>query len=417
MKIDVIRAILLAILPFWVSAQDGFEFIIEDTLSIKCFSTFIDDTGNYISLGLSGNPSNYTYDAMILQFKSPDDLKIEKYQKTDTSYSFWFGFVLESGNYFVVGTIDDNDDIYRKNLYVAEINPDLEIVKENIYGIPPTYNSLSLADLYVDSDSIVVISGMVDDPAPGWVRDLYVAKLNVNGELLDTTISSYYDNDSFGEILRKQDGSGYYLIGGCSFAELIELDNNINITGSQPIDPNNIYQGAIGARWLASGNIIIASLANQEVPGAFYDLRVRVSNTELDALKDTVIIDNGKNFLPMLSGLDFTDENNIWVATYPQMGKSNADWEYGRIYLFDNNLNVKGAKYFGGTLSLYLYSLKALEDGGCIITGIAADDKVKGYTDVFIKKVMPDDILTHAEETPEPADRDVLLYPVPLANT
>jgi len=167
---------------------------------------------------------------------------------------------------------------------------------------------------------------------------------------------------------------------------------------------------------LSNGNFVIGSLANQEVPGAVYDLQMRVSDVNLIPIIDTVIFDDGWNFLPVYSGLDFIDENNIWTATYPLLGDSYSDWEYGRIYIFDAELNVKGAKYFGGSSSLYLYSLKALEDGGCIITGITPDENNSDYNDVFFKKVMPYDIITHAEETSDPNDYDVLIYPNPVVN-
>lgn len=261
---------------------------------------------------------------------------------------------------------------------------------------------------------MIIINGEVDDPNPGLIRHLYVAKLNMQGELLDTLISSEFRADTGSDILIKPDKNGYYLIGSYEFAELIELDSNLNIIGFQWMDPDNDYHGHLGVRWLANGNMIIASLANQEVPGAFYDLRVRLCNTDLEAYKDTVIFDDGKNILPIYSGLDFIDENNIWVVTHSQDGKSTDDWEYGRIYIFDANLNVKAAKYFGGTMDKYLYSIKALEDGGCIITGITPDPEKKGNKDIYIKKVMLNDILTHAEETPDINDQDVLLYPVPF---
>ncbi|OQX78621.1 MAG: hypothetical protein B6D61_05095 [Bacteroidetes bacterium 4484_249] len=416
MKTKVIILTIFVIMSIGLQSQNSFEFILQDTLSSKCFSTFIDDQNYFVSLGSTGNPDIYEYDGMILKFKTPEDVSINIFEKPDTILFLRFGFLMTNGNYFVTGTIDDNSDVDLKNLYIMELSPELEIINEKIYGIPDIYNKLYLYNLYVDSDSNIVINGKVEDPPPGNINDLYVAKLNLQGELLDTLINTQFNADFFSELLGKPDNSGYYLIGGFGFARLIELDNSLNILSYQPLDPNNSYNGAIGARWLPDGNIIIGSLANQDVPNAFYDLRVRVTGEDLEPIRDTVIFDDGFNWLPAINGLDYTDVNNIWVVTYPQLGKSTSDWEYGRIYIFDQYLNVKGAKYFGGTLSLYLYSIKALDDGGCIITGIAADEQNKGYTDVYIKKVMPEDILTNAEETPEQNDIDVLVYPVPFGN-
>ncbi|MCD4695167.1 MAG: hypothetical protein K8S16_02915, partial [Bacteroidales bacterium] len=370
MKIKSIILLILLILALGLKSQDSFEFILLDTLSSKCYSTFLDDQGYFISLGSTGNPANYEYDGLILTYTNSQDIDINIFHNPDSLTAFRFGFLMENGNYFVSGTIAANDGLIIKNLYILELNPDLEIIHEHIYGIPEMYNRISLYNLHVDSDSIIIINGAVDDPAPGNLDDLYIAKLNMQGELLNTAISTQFGADYQSEIIGKPDNSGYYFIGGFGDARLIDLDNDLNILGFQPYDPDNSYHGSIGVRWLTGDNLVIGSLAHQDV-GSFYDLRMRVCGTDLEPILDTIIIDDGFNWLPAFSGLDLIDENNIWVATYPQMGKSTSDWEYGRIYIFDNELNVKGSKYFGGTSSLYLYSLKALDDGGCIITGIA----------------------------------------------
>ncbi|MEZ5198825.1 MAG: T9SS type A sorting domain-containing protein [Bacteroidales bacterium] len=411
-KFIILAGFILATLA--LKAQNSFEFTVQDTSSSKCFTTFVDEQNFFVSVGSIGSPIIHEYDGMILRYENPDFIVKTIFHKPDSIIFFRYGILLSNGNYFIAGTVDSNEDTNLKNLYILELSPEMEIVRENIYGIPLIYNRLSLDNLILGPDSIVVINGTLDDPAPGLLNDLYAARLNTQGELLDILISDDFNSDYSGEIITKLDNSGYYFIGEFGYARLIDLDNNLNIIGYQPMDPDNSYS-SVAVRRLADGNLVIGSLAHQDV-GSFYDLRMRVCGIDLEPIKDTIIIDDGFNWLPVLSGLDFIDENNIWVVTYPQMVKSTSDWEFGRIYIFDSNLNVKGAKYFGGTTPLYLYSLKALDDGGCIITGITPDDEGKGYSDVYIKKVMPDDILTHAEETIEPDDQDVLVYPIPFSN-
>ncbi len=414
MKRRIAFLITFFITAIGLKSQNSFEFILEDTLSSACYYTFTDDQNYFVSIGESCNPDIYECGGMILKYKNPDNIEIKKIHKPDTLIALKFGFQMSNGNYSVYGLIDNDNDLDYGNLYVMQLNQDLEIISENIYAIPSIYDRLSLMNFIIDNDSIVIIDGAVDDPPPGNINDVYVAKLDMQGNLLDTLFSSQFDADYKNELLKKPDNTGYYLVGDFGWVRQIELDNNINIVGYQLMSPDYGYYGAVGARFLSNGNIIIGSLVNNSVPNAFYDLQMRITDENLVPILDTVIFDEGFNWLPLLHGLDYSDENNIWVVTYPQLGKSTSDWEFGRIYIFDSELNVKGAKYFGGTSSLYLYSVKALDDGGCIITGIAADEQKKGFKDVYIKKVVAEDILTNAEDTPESNDMDVLLYPIPF---
>ncbi|MCF8369375.1 MAG: T9SS type A sorting domain-containing protein [Bacteroidales bacterium] len=393
-------------------AQDVFEFSVADSVNTYCISTFIDKSGNFISFGGSGLPGNRH--ALIMKFTNENDVVIKTFVKDDTTSVFSNGILLENGNYLVVGAIDNQVELYKRNLYVVEISESLDILKENMYPIPEAYDKFSLFDMLIRPDSTIFVFGSLDDSLPGDMRHSYFATLSQSGDLLNTTISDLYKSYYGNEILCKSDNNGYLAIGDFSFVNLIEFDNDLNIVNTIPMNSNYFYHGAIGARWLSDGNLVIGSLANQEVPGAYYDLHMRISDTDLVPLMDTVIFDDGRNWLPAFSGLDFVDEDNIWVVTYPQDETFPNTEGIGRIYLFDSGLNVKGAKYFGGSTPRYLYSIKALEDGGCIITGIQDDEGGTGYRDAYFKKVMPESIITHAEETTDPNDYDVLVYPVPF---
>jgi hypothetical protein len=406
---------ILAICAMLTCAQESFEFIFEDSLSTRCSITFKDSEDHFITIGSMSNPEIYELNGIILRYTGYEDVTKQVYKKEGRRSYFQFGFLLGNGNYFIAGAISDSNDLYLKNLYILQINNELEIVDEKIYPVLESYNSLTLHNLHYDGDSTVIVNGALNTPAPGNQHHLYAARLNTKGELLDTLINTLFKADFYSDILQKSDKSGYYFIGSFSFASMIILDNNMNITGYIPMNPNSIA-GPIGAKWLSDGSMIIASLVNQQVPGAFYDLNVRVCDTMLNVIKDTVIFDTGKNFLPAFDGLDYTDENSIWVVTHSKGVIATKEWEYGRIYIFDPDLNVKGAKYFGGTTSKYLYSIKALEDGGCIITGAIPNQSKKGYSDVYVKKVMPDIILQHAEDIPEFDFLDVLVFPVPFEN-
>ena len=156
-------------------------------------------------------------------------------------------------------------------------------------------------------------------------------------------------------------------------------------------------------------------MAYQGVPGAYYDIRLRIVDEGFNTIKDTTFFDEGKNWPADFSSLDYIDPNNIWVVSHTKDWKSSEDdWENAKVYLVDSEMNVKGAKYFAGELDVYLISTKVLEDGSCIITGIVPKDGKPTDYNAYIRKLMLEDITTDAEETPAQDDSDVLLFPNPV---
>jgi len=213
----------LCIISNIVTAQSSFEFIYSDTLSTYGVTTFMDNQGYYVTLGSTGNPAEQEFSAMCMKFKNENDILIQKYQKADTISGFGFGFLLSNGNYFVAGAIEDQD-VYSTNLYVAEIDQDLSIVWEKIYGVPAMYNEIWVENLYLRPDSVIFLNAELNDPPPGNIKHHYFAKLNTQGDLLDTMINTIYHADFSSEIVGKSDNSGIYVIGVFSFINLIEID-------------------------------------------------------------------------------------------------------------------------------------------------------------------------------------------------
>ena len=404
--------LIVNLLTIKLISQSSFEFILYDSVSSICYDTFQDNDGYFISVGTT-TTYNFDGNGLILKFKGPDNIITKVIEKPDSIIGFGLGFQKSNGNYFIIGGVDKNNTYYKKNLYIIELNTDMLMVNQHIHPIPTEYGSFAIGDFLITSDNKVILAGYVNDYDPGgWEHYLCMIELDMDGNLINMKISQEYKYELMSELIENPQENGYYIIGDEYYYSMLKLDKDLNVTGKILMDPNNTYYTPIGAKWLSSGNIITGSLAGGI--NNYYDLMVKICDTNLNVIKDTIIVDAGMNVLPAYRGLDFIDEDNIWMVTYPQYGKNTEEWQLGRIYLFDSELNVKGSKYFGDMKSLYLCSISATDDGGCIITGEAADGQNKGYTDVYIKKVKPEDIFTSAEDTPDINDMDVLLYPVPF---
>ncbi len=403
-------SLLLTIIPFIAYTQNSFEYIGDDTLNTYCLSSFVDNQNYYVTLGSKRDPNSTNFCAYILRFQNIEDVVEKTFIKEGVHFGLAFGMQKENNHYFFIGHIFSPIP----QLYLMELDEELNLIQEFYYDVPNIYNSLLIQDAFFDADGIVILRGNLDDPAPGNENDIYLAKINTNGELLDTTIITELYNDVGAEILKRPDGSGYYIL-GTVIHSIIVLDNDLNVIEYQDFPNGQNFISPLALRWLPDGNIIVANMANQSVPGAFYDIRLRIVDEGFNTLKDTTFFDEGKNGLADFSSLDYVDPDNIWVVSHNRTWKSSKDdWENARVYIVDSEMNVKGAKYFAGDLDVYLYSTKALEDGGCIITGTVPKEGKTNDKNAYIRKIMPDDVFTNAEETPATDDSDVLLFPNPV---
>ena len=107
--------------------------------------------------------------------------------------------------------------------------------------------------------------------------------------------------------------------------------------------------------------------------------------------------------------------NNIWIPTFVDITTNFPGTEVFRFHIFDSNLNLKGVKEYGGDKRYWFFNMMVTSDGGCLLTGMVPDYDGSWNHDAYVVKVMPDDILTFAEETPFDFDRDVIVFPNPFS--
>lgn len=67
-KTDKMKRLLILIMyvPLISLSQEGFEFVYEDTMNVRCISSFSDNQNFIISLGYVKNPTTNLYDALIV---------------------------------------------------------------------------------------------------------------------------------------------------------------------------------------------------------------------------------------------------------------------------------------------------------------------------------------------------------------
>jgi len=227
------------------------------------------------------------------------------------------------------------------------------------------------------------------------------------------------DNDSRGDIINKSDGTGFYLIGGIleySFPrDWVEFDYNLNLLDYGEIEDSLSYLSTpLSLRRLSDGNYFMANASSQFSPGDYQDLEIRILDHEFNILNDTVLFYDEEMYLPVHNGMDFTDENNIWVSVFERIPTSFSGTEVFDVHIFDSEMTLKGTKTFGGDERYWLFDLTATSDVGCLIVGMVPDFDGSQLKDAYILKLMPDDIITNTKELCSNPEGQVLIFPNPF---
>lgn len=397
--------------PIASFSQEGFEFTFVDSISASCVSSFKDNQNFIISLGTTKNPITDLYDALILKYQEPSNVLVKKINTGGMNFGFLFGSQKENSNYFLIGLTRYPN----AHLYFAEVDQELELVQETYYQFQFDYDYISLQEAFEDDDNTIILSGRLHNEIYQELG-MYISRVNKDGIVLKTTILTDINNPVGTEFIKKIDGSGYFLIGTVQ-EDIIVFDNNLDVVEYVNFPNGQNFNNPLALRWLPDGNIMVANMINQGVPGAYYDIRLRIVDEGFNTIKDTTFFDDGKNWPADFSSLDYVDPDNIWVVSHVRGWKStDDDFENARVFIVDSEMNVKGAKYFAGDLDIYLYSTKVLEDGGCIITGTVPKEGKPNDKNAYIRKIMLNDVLTGAEETAAIDDSDILLFPNPCYN-
>ncbi len=401
--------ILIAISLIKVSGQNSFEYVLNSDYPCSSYSVLESDNyyymlGSYYWEGM-GNM------AFIARFTNGTDMITKNITKQDTNSKFFFGTQNNDGNLLIIGRAETQQK-KEQFLYCCLMNEDLDILDEKYYSITPDeYTTIILYDMVIDPDGNIVVAGHLDNFAGTMGYCLTLVRINMNGDLIDY---NYYPNINFdgrqwGELLARQNGSGYYYFNGGSF-EWVKIDSQLQYVTGSFFYPNEIGLPAT-AKYLPDGNI--AFVGQDDVGASYYDIVLNILTDDLQWVYDTAIVEPGRQCPAIFKGMDYTDPDNIWVVAFN-------DWiaptgtEVYKFYIFDSQFNVKGSKYYGGDTDYNFRYLIATSDGGCLTSGTVREKEGSTHQVIFIKKVMPEDILTGNDEKVFSDFKDVLVYPNPF---
>jgi len=419
LKILIIGLLLSQIL----FGQTSFEVEYGGGEEEKLFYTFETSTGDFISIGSKqANHNSFPKSQLILKISNSGEIINEViYTKPDTNLYFKYGYEKANGNYFLIGTLTDSlTTNYYSITYVCERTPELNLVWEKLYAIPEPYIHHNIDNFIIDADSMLIIQASADSSLEWTDNVLITMKFDKNG---NQYALNFYDNwnspHSDNEMIFNKDSTAIYFFGtytaGLSlYYEFIKMDLDLNITDYiSVIDWEHFSSNPLTIKVLPNSNFIQANHASME-PGAYHDLYVKIMDEEFNTIRDTLLLYPEYVYIPYYEGMGFIDPDQIWVSTFQPEFNFVPGTEIFRFHIFDSNLNLTGMKVYGGDRRYTFFNMFVTSDGGCLMTGTIPDFNGSYNDNGYIIKVLQEDIITHAEDTPITMDKDVMVYPNPF---
>ena len=424
---SMMKKILFSILIFICSlaiSQQSFELLISTEESESFNFTFENVNNDFVSVGArSIEFSSDSNNAFIVKYDNFGNIINQKeFIKNDTSFGLSYGVQKNNGNYLLFGVLTDSLTPHDHNVtYVCEMTPGLDLIWEKMHPIPEPYHDHKLINFLMDADSNIIIQGKADSSLYEYDDLLMTMVIDINGNLLDFNFyEGWKDYSIYGDMVFNHDSTAIEFFGlfvrPISYSnDWIEMDLSLDIIEFiSVIDDEHIIYDPVSVQKMGTDKFVMANVAIME-PGAYLDLYVKIMDTNLNTLKDTLLLYPERTSLTGKNGLGFIDPNNIWVPTFEDNSTSFMGTEVFRFHLFDSELNLKAMKEYGGDTRYWFFNMLVTSDGGCLLTGVIPDYEGSWNHDAYVIKVMPEDIITFAEETPFENDKDVMVFPNPFS--
>ena len=409
--------------------QQGFEIVIDD--EFKSFPNGLMNYGSDIILTGVSSPANsfYLNKTFLYRINNSGDTSSMFYYpgSEDSVVGFGSTIKLQNNNLLVFGTCGEiiSPTKQSNTVMILGIDEDFNIMwrknypfPENCWG-PSYYITLSY-------DSTIYLAGTYLIDGNSSLKRLFLMKFNTDGDTLMTSFPDYpIGNPTFVyDIMNRPDSNGILAwVTGFSYevVQVLEIDSSLNFTFTDLIDPLNTISYSFNVKPFSNSTYLMASTSHKldNKSKTMWDLQVDIMSYDHEFLTRRFLGRQDTSDIPAWwKAIDYTDKNNIWV--FGQIDHFPSDPFYGDAFLFllDSTLEIKGAKYFNGDTTYSAFLTLATPDGGCVLGGVLSDwqSSTPYDYDIWIKKVFPNDIITNAEDTPDPNDRDVLVYPNPFTD-
>jgi hypothetical protein len=404
----------------YVQSQESFEFCIDTEEDSKVWKATVDDGGNLVLVGNIGDFVGLDFDALVVKVYPDGHYITKRFDMQDTVSLFTSIEYLNNGHYLITGCFSPDGDYYSRNyLWIVILDQNLNLVSEKSYKVPDPYLSISTnAQSLVDNEgNIVLATGVLHD-----FSDFAFYKFNPQG---DTLISKYYSYiwDELPYELRQMPGSDNMMLVEKATHyynrnELMFLDPELNIiTINQFVGTVKFLDYPSTDCWV-SDNSFLLSGGNKFDMGSYTEryIGVYLMDTTCNVYNELVLNKPDTTDIPAWkNSMAYANDSTIYIAGFQQiMGFWITDPVVVQLYMIDINMNLLGYKELGGDANYEVWGVIATPDDGCLIYGHRYNNPGVPERDVYIWKVLRDEInlITEVYEI-EAESETVSVYPNP----
>jgi hypothetical protein len=422
---------LLFLTGFQSIGQNTFEITFARDEDQKIHQVVEDDEGNFVMVGRINNLETDFPEAYLIKIDESGNLLNEEiFHINDTVSIYFYDIHFFNNKYYLLGT-------YHQKLWYIVLNKNLEILSENITGIPPD-SWLSYMNSIIDSDSNIVITGYTTrwDINPGGDtipnNDVFFYKLSLEGDsitsrfyLTENVLTMSYDIIEKPDSSGYTDSSGYFAYGFRYSADLpyagqrIELSKDMDSIFVDTI-PYGLYSYCSLEILDDSSILICGGGGDHEVFGQ-YSLDVLSTTIDNHAInygafrKD----ENMREFSAYFQGVS-KFEDNIYIGGNSNFNYANPFFSESESWFhlvkINPDITPVWEYWYGGDAYYHLYSMIATTDGGCLMVGNRYDFGIQYLErDIYVVKVNSDGLIVWTQEIPV-NNQSVSVYPNPGNN-
>lgn len=402
-----------------MQAQSGFVFkysSLNDEFPTSIVET--SDHGFIISASYGTFPASYQI-LLIKLNKFGDTIRSRKIEFAG-GYSYISNMIkLNNGSYLGIGEKIYPDGKIR--MWLINFSEELLLIKDTSY----MSNMKNVSQFYCMSDYFqrVLVFGSGTLPNSGYYHP-FILTVNQN---LDSLNYVCYNPPQCSQhvysLIEKPDSSGYlmmifgkYIQQTYSFSQILSMDNSFNILAVDSIPRDlNLY---LNSKYINKNRLLITGKLTDNSPTRTDHLAIlnldstfQVVNEYYLGPEDTI------SYPAAYTNLDFVNPNEIFYG-------GTVNFNIGTIFSnmpssillgkFDSTLNLYWEKSFGGDQYYIVYTLTALEEGGCIIGASSFNYNTQTQErDIYVIKVDSNGLITSVDNKNPESRKNALIFPNP----
>lgn len=384
MKRFLILLFVLSMLKYANSQQWSFEYPCEEDEYAHFMAGDKSLHYNYVVGGLYGDNPNLP-SAIALCIRENGEYNDKVFDEYSVKMSFVTALGLNDGNVFVVAACSDNQEknVYEK-LWVAVMNPDLDILSEKIMEVDEHYISygLSAQALLNDSNEIVLVT-VVTDSIPSHTiieYDFSFYKFDRSCNLLKQT---FLENPSYHseitDFIKVADTDYYAMFSNGMHVTGVEtvsyIDDDLNYLSTSIIDnmanyPNNILPMFVSVDYWYDENHFLMSAMSAHTEGVndWHPIVIKMDK-DMNVIKSLSFerVDT-TDYVSQYRSMAFVNSDKIYISTFWQ---NSSGFEFypntATVFLINDKLDLLGRKDFESDCFIEILYIQPTYDEGCII--------------------------------------------------